>query len=99
MKKLGKFLRSMRFGIILLCLIAALSVAGSLLPQGREMGFYAQNYPDYHGLILLLQLDDIFSSWYFVLLMSLLALNLTLCSLVRIFSMVKGESRMLSSAA
>ena len=99
MKKLGKFLRSMRFGIILLCLIAALSVAGSLLPQGREMGFYAQNYPGYHGLILLLQMDDIFSSWYFVLLMSLLALNLTLCSLVRIFSMVKGESRMLSSAA
>lgn len=99
MKKFGKFLRSMRFGIILLCLAAALSVAGSLLPQGREMGFYAQNYPGWHGVILLFQLDDIFSSWYFVLVLAMLGLNLTLCSLVRVFSMVKGEGDMIKSAA
>ena len=89
----------MRFGIILLCLIAVLSVAGSLLPQGREISFYAQNYPSSHALILILQLNDIFSSWYFVLLMCLLAVNLSLCSLVRIFSMLGGEGRLIEAAA
>lgn len=99
MKKLGNFLRSMRFGIILLSIIAVLSVVGSLLPQGREISFYAQNYSEYHGLILLLQLNDIFSSWYFVLLMALLALNLSLCSLVHTFSMLGSESQIIKNAA
>lgn len=89
----------MRFGIILLCLVALLSVAGSLLPQGRDMAFYVQNYPGWHGIILLLQLNNIFYSWYFVLLLVLLGLNLSLCSLVRVFSMVKGEGELIERAA
>lgn len=36
MTKLFRFFRSMRFGIILLCLIAMLAVAGTAIPQGRE---------------------------------------------------------------
>lgn len=83
MKKALQFFRSMRFGLILLGLIAALSVVGTAIPQGREITWYPQNYPNLHALILTLRLYDIFSTGYFQALLILLGLNLTLCSLVR----------------
>ena len=98
MKKLISFLRSMRFGIILLLLIAALSVVGTVIPQGREIAWYAQTYRSFHGIILMLKLHDVFNSWYFQLLLVMLCLNLTLCSLVRIRSVSaarKGETETL----
>ena len=99
MKKLFNYLRSMRFGILLLCLIALFSVAGSLIPQERALSYYAQTYQAFHGLILMLQLNRVFTSWYFVLLLVLLCLNLTLCSLVRVFALLGSEKSWLSSAA
>ena len=95
MKKAFNFLRSMRFGILLLVLIAALSVVGTVIPQGREISWYAQTYQSFHGTILLLRLNHVFESWYFITLLALLCLNLTLCSILRIRSVVraaKGES-------
>ena len=95
MKKVFNFLRSMRFGILLLVLIAALSVVGTVIPQGREISWYAQTYQSFHGTILLLRLNHVFESWYFIALLALLCLNLTLCSILRIRSVVrasKGES-------
>ena len=94
MKKVLRFLRSMRFGILLLLLIAACSVLGSVIPQGKEIAWYAQTYQQVHGWILLLGLNRVFQSWYFIALLVLLCLNLSLCSLVRIRRVVregKGE--------
>ena len=92
MYKLLRFFRSMRFGIMLLCLIAILSVAGTAIPQGREIAWYAQAYRRFHGTILILRLNDVFGSWYFQLLLILLGLNLTLCSLVRIRSVYAAKA-------
>ena len=88
MNKFWNTLRSMRFGILLLCLIALCSVVGTVIPQGRDVSYYAQTYRSFHGYLLLLQLHDIFHSWYFLALMALLCLNLSLCSLARIRSVV-----------
>lgn len=84
MKKVYDFLRSMRFGIILLLLIAACSVAGSVIPQGREAAFYAQNYTEHHATLLKLGLDHVFQGWFFITLLVLLCLNLSLCSILRV---------------
>ena len=83
-KKILNFLRSMTFGMILLVLILVCSFAGSLIGQSNDPGWYVQTYPDIHGMILTLGLDDVFNSWYFVTLMALLSLNLILCSLIRV---------------
>ena len=91
MKKIFKVMRSMRFGILLLGLIAALSVVGTAIPQGRTVSWYAQTYRSFHGAILLLKLNDVFHSWYFQLLLVLLGLNLTLCSVVRIVAVARGR--------
>ena len=99
MKKVLNYLRSMRFGILLLVMIALCSVAGSLIPQGREISFYAQNYRSFHGVILMLRLNRVFESWYFIVLLVLLGLNLTFCSLVRIFSLVGNRNLVSKQAA
>ena len=91
MKKIWNFLRSMRFGVILLLLIALCSVAGSIIPQQREVAYYAENYTQLHPTILALQLDNIFESWYFIVLLALLCLNLTLCSILRGVSLLRDH--------
>ena len=93
-----KFLRSMTFGMILLALILLCSFPGSVIAQGNTPEWYVQTYPDWHGLILNLGLDDVFGSWYFITLLALLCLNLILCSLFRIRNVVKA-SRNASAAA
>ena len=75
MKKVFQYLRSMRFGILLLVLIGICSVAGTLIPQGREIAWYAQNYPSAHPTILALRLNRVFESWYFITLLVLLCLD------------------------
>ena len=99
MKKLWRFLRSMRFGILLLLLIALCSVLGSVIPQGKEIAWYAQTYQQVHGWILLLGLNRVFQSWYFITLLVLLCLNLSLCSLLRIRRVVKEGKGEIEQAA
>lgn len=84
LKKCLNFLRSMTFGMVLLVLILICSFAGSLIAQGNDPSWYVQTYPGWHGPLLALGLDDVFGSWYFITLLALLCLNLTLCSLIRI---------------
>lgn len=98
MKKIINFLRSMRFGIILLVLIAACSAAGSLINQGQDVSWYANAYGSKHAVILALGLNDVYKSWYFVLLLVLLCLNLTLCSIIRIKGVVKSGKTAVNSA-
>lgn len=98
MTKTLNFMRSMRFGIILLLLIAACSIVGSVIPQGREMAWYVDSYPKTHMLIFTLRLNEIFTNWYFVLTMTLLGINLSLCSIVRIKSVVKSCRELIPTA-
>ena len=80
MKKVLRVLRSMRFANILLALVALCCGVSSLLPQGRELAYYAENYPRIYTLIYHAQLYDMFRSWYFILLMALLCLSMLACT-------------------
>ena len=73
----------MRFGLILLGLIIAVSVAGSLIPQNNEAMYYVRNYPNLYSLIFSLKLNQVFTSWYFLLLAALLCVNLAFCTIRR----------------
>lgn len=97
--KVLKFLRSMTFGMVLLGLILLCSLAGSLIAQGNDPAWYVQTYPDWHGLLLTLGLDDVFNSWYFIMLLILLCLNLTLCALVRIRRVANAAKNFPDTAA
>ena len=81
--KFLSFLRSMRFGMLLLTLIAALSIVGTLITQGQSEAFYTQAYGSAGSVILFFGADHIYATWYYVALFIALCVNLTLCSLVR----------------
>ena len=99
MKKIIRFLRSMQFGMILLVLVIACSVAGSLIVQQREPMEYVNRYGENAAkVIMALHLDDVFSSVYFLVLMAALCLNLTLCSLVRLPRTMKAAKQLLCRA-
>lgn len=99
MKKAISFLRSMKFGMILLLLIIACSFAGSMIVQQREPMEYVNRYgADAAQLILALGLDDVFSAPYFIVLMAALCLNLILCSIVRLPRVLRARSSLLDRA-
>lgn len=97
MKKCLNWFRSMKFGIILLVLIMAISFFGTVIEQGKPEEFYLANYGAGH-LILALGLDNLYYTPYFLFLGVLLILNLTLCSLVRFRSIFHAGDKRLAAA-
>ena len=90
MKKIGKFLSSMPFAIILLVLLAAACALSSTVSQGQTYEYYAAQYGERTaGFILALRLDDAFHSWWFIGLSAVLCLNLLCCNLIRLPALVK----------
>lgn len=90
MKKVGKFLSSMPFAIILLVLLAAVCALCSTVSQGLTYEQYAAQYGERTaGLILALRLDDAFHSWWFIGLSAFLCLNLLCCNLIRLPALLK----------
>ena len=81
MKRLYRLLRSMPFANALLAAVALCCGLSSLLPQGKELSYYAQTYPRAYLFIYRSHLYDVFKSWYFILLVALLCLSLLLCTL------------------
>lgn len=69
-------LASLPAGIALLAVIAAASVPGWMIPQGQNVELPASAPQWVHGLHAYLPLNDIFHSRWFVVLLTLLALNL-----------------------
>lgn len=99
MKKVIAFLRSMKFGMLLLVLVIACSLAGSLIVQQRTPMEYVNRYgADMAEMIMSLGLDDVFSAPYFIVLMAALCLNLTLCSLVRLPRVMRAGAALRAQA-
>ncbi|MPM33283.1 Cytochrome c biogenesis protein Ccs1 [bioreactor metagenome] len=89
MKKVLMFLRSMKFGMALLLMVAACSLAGSIIPQGCEPAYYLNTYKTLGSMMLTMKADRIFTSWYFIVLVVLLCVNLIFCSILRLGSTAK----------
>ena len=80
----------MKFGIVLLLIISLLSIIGTVLPQGYQLGYYEAQYsPILYDLISTFNLHEIYSSWWFTALGILLCLNLLACSITRIRPILK----------
>ena len=88
----------MRFGVILLVFIVACSLVGSLIPQGRPHQWYVQNYPGAGKAFLALEFNNLFYSWYFVLLIVLSCVNIFSCSAIRLYNLLKTGNKVLKTA-
>lgn len=89
-KKLFLFFKSMKFGIALLFIIMAVSMVGTVIPQGMDEHLYSSNYsPAVSRLILLLGFNNIYNSRVFGTLFFMLVINLTMCSISRFGKIIK----------
>src|SRR3954453_8769069 len=80
------FLSSVRFGVVQLCILVVLAMAGMLILQQNVEGFeayYVSLTPAEKTVYGALGLFDIYHSWYFNGLLLLLSLNIVLASIDR----------------
>ncbi len=90
----------MQFAIGLLLVLTAACTVGSVITQGQSYEAYAKLYGErWAGAIMALQLDDLFHSWWFILLSAFLCLNLLLCNLIRMPSIIRIMKREADPAA
>ncbi len=90
LKKIWKFLSSMQFAILLLVILAIACALGSFITQGQTFEWYAARYNErIAALILAVQLDDAFHSWWFLTITAFLCLNLLLCNVIRLPQLIR----------
>lgn len=78
-------LRSLKLTLASLFLLAGSSIVGTILPQKLALSEYHQRLGTVAAhLIRILQLDNMYHSWWFIGLLGLFALNLVACSLQRL---------------
>src|SRR5215210_7534002 len=78
------FISSVRFGVVQLCILVFLAMAGMLIMQQNVEGFdayYASLMPAEKAVFGALGLFDIYHSWYFNLILLTLSLNIILASI------------------
>ncbi len=78
-------LASIKLSIFVLIAIAATSIFGTVIQQGKDLSVYVQEYGEgVARLIVALNLGDMYHSWWFQLLLVLLLVNITFCSVKRL---------------
>src|SRR4051795_10805782 len=86
-------LRSMRTAIILLLMLAAAAVVGSLIPQTpnspQRVAAYQVDHPFWAKLFQAAGFFDVFGSWWFALITTLLFVSLVACLIPRSRAMIR----------
>lgn len=78
------FFASVKLALFLLCLLASTSIIGTVIPQKKAPQWYIQEFGDKAAqLFNVLDIPDMYSSWWFLGLLGLLCTNLIICSFER----------------
>ena len=97
-KQVLPLLADLRLAIALLLAIAICSIAGTVIEQGQSVAFYQANYPEDPAVfgfvtwkfILILGLDHVYRTWWFLALLVLFGSSLTACTFTRQFPALKA---------
>jgi cytochrome c biogenesis protein len=100
-RSLLKVIADLRLAIVLLLVIALFSISGTIIEQGQSLQFYQNNYPENPALfgfitwkfILIIGLNHVYSTWWFLSLLILLGTSLTTCTFTRQFPALKAARR------
>lgn len=80
--QLWQLLASVQLAIFTFFALASTSIIGTVIPQNRAIDFYTDSYGIFLGQVfLILDIDAMYNSWWFLSLLFLLALNITICSI------------------
>ena len=87
LNSIWKFFTSVKLTVVLLLTLAATSVIGTLIPQNKNPMEYRQAFGDFaYRLFDVLDLFDMYYSWWFQLLLLMLTVNVVVCSVDRLKS-------------
>lgn len=100
-RELIPLLADLRLAIVLLLVIAAFSISGTVIEQGQSAAYYQANYPEDPALfgflswkvILLIGLDHVYRTWWFLALLILFGASLTACTFTRQLPALRWFSR------
>jgi len=92
---LWQFFASVKLALLVLFLIAVTSIIGTVIPQKEAAQFYLANFgPTTAQIFQILDIPDMYNSWWFLALLFLLAFNLVICSIDRfpgVWKQVKSD--------
>jgi cytochrome c biogenesis protein len=78
------FLASVKLALFSFFTLALTSVIGTIIPQGKEMDFYVEKFgAGTAKFFQVLNVPDMYNSWWFVSLLVLFSLNLIVCTIDR----------------
>lgn len=84
-RSLWKFFSSISLTITLLLLLAAVSVIGTIIPQGESSEIYIREYGEsLYRIFSALDFFDLYRSWWFQVLLLALTMNIVVCSVNRL---------------
>lgn len=83
--EVNDFLCSIKLSIVVLIALAATSIFGTVIQQGKDHATYVQEYgAGVARVIEVMNLSDMYHSWWFQILLGLLLVNITFCSIRRL---------------
>ena len=92
---LWQFFASVKLALVSLFLIAVTSIIGTIIPQKESFEWYAARYGQKTAqLFEVLDIPDMYNSWWFIGLLFLLSFNLVICSIDRfpaVWKQVKAD--------
>ncbi len=84
LKQIHTFFASVQLAIFTLTTLAVSSIIGTIIPQGKPVSFYVQKFgKNTAEFIQVLDISQMYTSWWFVGFLGLLAINLIVCSIKR----------------
>lgn len=85
LQSVWRFLASLKLTVVLLLCLALLSIVGTVIPQNLSMQTYIAKYGLFgYQLFALLDIVDMYHSWWFVGLLLMLVINIVVCSIDRL---------------
>ena len=83
--RIWKFFTSVKLTVLILLLLAMTSVIGTLIPQNKTSEAYLQEYGTFfYRFFDVLDIFDMYHSWWFQFLMLILTINIIVCSANRL---------------
>ena len=84
-KKLYDFFSSVKLAIFLLLTLAITSIVGTIIEQQQDPEKYLMEYGQTtYKILKFLGFTDVYHSWWYISLLTLLAVNLVVCSIKRL---------------
>ncbi|MEJ2689303.1 MAG: cytochrome c biogenesis protein ResB [Deltaproteobacteria bacterium] len=87
---LWEFFASVKLALFTFIALAVTSIIGTVIPQGEPMSFYIDRFgPITATVFKYMDVPDMYNAWWFLSLLVLFGLNLTVCSLNRIPNVIR----------